>query len=198
MKLIILTFLLPLFCFAHAGTNLNSLQVSTKDSIAGTSVILKNHEVIFQKVYTSKLTGDDLAEKLFTLLSTMKKFRLDRRVSPTETEFIGKLTYYMVDARKYGGTVFATPAILSYPVTASVVINIKDYKYRVTIADITFKDIESATKGEFRDVTLSEHITQNRRSQLKTGKSALRLAQFIDQDFSDRFDLMKSSLNDDF
>ncbi|MGY0041192.1 hypothetical protein [Pedobacter sp. NJ-S-72] len=52
------------------------------DSIPGTSIVLKNYEVIFQKVYTSKLMADKLGEKLFTLLSTTKGFKFDRRISP--------------------------------------------------------------------------------------------------------------------
>ncbi|QNK61588.1 hypothetical protein H7F33_13600 [Pedobacter sp. PAMC26386] len=198
MRMTMLAMLLPFFCFGQIDQNNNSFSTGVIDSVPGTSIVLKNYEVIFQKVYTSKLTGDELAEKVFTLLSAEKTFRFNRRVESTGSEFIGKLICYNINTNKYGGTVFATPAVLSYPLEATVIVNIKDFKYRVTIVDIVFKDIPAATKGEFIDGLLSDLITKKRRSRFGNGKSDVRLAKFIDLDFSDRFDLRKSYLSDDF
>jgi predicted transcriptional regulator len=197
MKLILLALFFPLFCFAQNGQK--KMSDGVVDSVPGTSIVLKNYEVVFQKVYTSKLTADELGDKLFTLLSTTKGFRFDRRVSPASGELIGKLIQYDVDVQRYGGnSIFGMMGIVNCPSNASVVISVKDFKYRVTVSDLTFTHIETATKGEFIDMKLSNYITKKNRSRFGTGKSDVKLARVLDQDFSDKFDLQKSNLTDDF
>jgi hypothetical protein len=197
MKLVLFALFFPLFCFAQNGQK--KFADGVVDSVPGTSVVLKNYEVIFQKVYTSKLTADELGNQLFALLSTTKGFRFDRRVSPDGDQLIGRLVRYAVDAQRYNGyTVFGMAGILSYPADASVVVSIKDFKYRVTVSELSFNHMETATKGEFRDVKLSDYITKKNRSRFATGKSDLKIVRAIDQDLSNKFDLQKSNLSDDF
>ena len=197
MKLILLALVFPLFCFAQNGQK--KMSDGVLDSVPGTSIVLKNYEVIFQKVYASKLTADELGEKLFTLLSTTKGFKFNRRVSPAGSELIGKLTQYDVDVQRYtGNTIFGMMGIVNSPLDASIVINVKDFKYRVIVSELTYTHIETATKGEFTDVKLSDYITKKNRSRFGTGKADVKLARVLNQDFSDKFDLQKSNLTDDF
>ena len=205
MKFILLLLLSPFFCFTQNDKYIINLSDGVQDSVAGTSIVLKNHAVLFQKVYTSKLEKEELSDRLYTLLATIKKFRYDRHIYPAENQFIGKLVFYMIDGRRYGATAFTTPAVLAYPLTATVSIHVKDFKYRVIITDMNFKDPvkvqdpkKPATNELVTDVMLDDYLTQKRRSQLKNSKTALRVAQFISQDLADRFDLQKSILSDDF
>lgn len=197
MKLVLLALFFPIFCFAQNGQK--KLTDGVLDSVQGTSVVLKNYEVIFQKVYTSKLTADELGDQLFKLLSTTKGFRFDRRISPDGDQLIGRLVCYEVDARRYNGyTVFGAGGILSYPVDASVIVNVKDFKYRVTVSELSFNNMPTQVKGEFRDIKLSDYITKKNRSRFGTGKSDQKIARAIDQDLSDKFDLQKYILSEDF
>jgi len=197
MKLILFALFFPFFCFAQNGQK--KLTDGVVDSVPGTSVVLKNYEVIFQKVYTSKLTADELGNQLFTLLSATKGFRFDRRISPDGDQLIGRLVRYEVDAKRYNGyTVFGISGILSYPVDASVVVSVKDFKYRVIVSDLAFNHMPTQVKGEFTDVKLSDYITKKNRSRFGTGKSDQKIARAIDQDLSDKFDLQKSILSTDF
>lgn len=197
MKLILFALFFPLFCFAQNGQK--KLTDGAVDSVPGTSVVLKNHEVVFQKIYTSKLTADELGDQLFTLLSTTKGFRFDRRISPDGDQLIGRLVRYEVDAKRYNGyTVLGISGILSYPVDASVVVSVKDFKYRVTVSELAFNNMPTQVKGEFTDVKLSDYITKKNRSRFGTGKSDQKIARAIDQDLSDKFDLQKSILSEDF
>lgn len=188
MKLFLFTLLFPLICFSK----------SNQDSVPGTALVLKNNTILFQKVYTSKLTQEELSKQLNVHLATLKKFKLNDNTNQSKNDLTGSLRYYKVDARKYSTSIFNSPAILAFPLNASVIIQVKDYKYRVIVSAITFKEVRTSPKEAISNPTLEEYLTEKRRSQIKTGKSALRLAQVIDQDFSDAFDLQKSIVSADF
>lgn len=195
MKLILLALFFPLFCFAQNGQK--KMSDGVLDSVPGTSIVLKNYEVLFQKVYTSKLSADELGKKLFTLLSTTRGFKFDRRISPAAGEFIGKLIQYDVDVQRYvENTMFGMMGIVNYPLNASVVIHVKDFKYRVTVSDVSYNRVDTA--GRSSNIKLSDYMTKKKRNGFTTGKSDMKLARVLNQDFSDKFDLQKSNLTDDF
>jgi len=199
MKIILLALLFPFVCSAQNIKYKNVLSDGVSDSIAGTSIVLKNHEVIFQKVYTSGLRKEELSSKLNTLLSTTKMFRFNNDVIPMETEFFGRLINYPVDYRKYGGGQWTSLSMLSAPLNASVSIQVKDFKYRVVVSEMYFGRARSAKDSVLSTINLlNGEITQRRSSMFKTNKSAVKLANFISLDLSDKFDLEKSYLSSDF
>ncbi|MGY0041193.1 hypothetical protein [Pedobacter sp. NJ-S-72] len=104
---------------------------------------------------------------------------------------------YDVDVQRYTeNTIFGMMGIVNSPLNASVVIHVKDFKYRVTVSDVSYTRVDTA--GRSSDIKLSDYMTKNNRSRFGTAKSDLKLARVINQDFSDKFDLQKSNLTDDF
>lgn len=201
MKIILLVLFFPFLCFAQKTDekNVNVYSEGVKDSISGTSIVLNNHEVIFQKVYTSELKKEELSAKLNTLLSTSKMFRFNTNAMPGENEFFGKLINYTIDIHKYGGSQLGSPLILGLPFNGSVNIQVKDFKYRVIVSEMFFGQAHMLKNSTSSDVyMLNDEITERKFSKFKTKNSAVKLANFISLDLSDKFDLEKSYLSSDF
>lgn len=212
MKLLLLILLFPVIGFAQVR-NSNSID-GVHDSIAGTSFLLKNQHIIFQKVYSSKLRQQELSDQLYALLSANNKFRFNNRIEQNDDQLVGKIFRYKVDAAKYGGTFFKTPAILDYPLNAVVIIHVKDFKYRVILSELAFKDdrpLNKSTAGNesvnkeganknivYDDILMDDYFTQKRRSKFSTSKSIIKAAQYMELDLSDLFDIQKSILSNDF
>lgn len=192
LKLTFLGLLFPVCCFSQTEIAVSSTRPVYQDSIPQTAIFLKNRNVIFQKVFTSDLQKEELADRINTLLSKTADFRFDRGCYTSEGEFIGRIIQHKFDVRKYETSMFGTPAALMYPLNASVVVQIKDYKYRVTISEINFKESRKEAKEEPIDVLLDDYITQKNRSKIKAGKSNVKLAGYLNRDFSDMFDLNQS------
>ena len=206
-SLLLLILLFPVIGFTQVR-NSNSID-GVNDSIAGTSFLLKNQQVIFQKVYSSKLRQQELSDQLYTLLSANDRFRFNNRIAQNDEQLIGKIFRYRVDATKYGGTFFKTPMILDYPMNAVVIIHVKDFKYRVILSELRFKDDRSLNKTTanteaanksivYDDILMDDYFTQKRRSKFSTSKSIVKAARYMELDFTDLFDIQKSVLSNDF
>jgi hypothetical protein len=187
-----LLILFPFFCLAEpADQPKNSI---VPDSVAGTSMLLKNESVIFQKVFSSTLKREELIQQLNTLLASKRNFKLEQSLN--ENDLIGRLVKYEIDYRKFDLSMFSTATIVANPLSATVVIQVKDFKYRVTVSEITFLDVLPAGKQRpaySLNVKLDDEITQSKRSKFSSKNGDIKLAQYIDQDFSHVFDLSKSN-----
>lgn len=169
------------------------------DSVAGTSVVLKNDGVIFQKVFSSPLKKEALIAQLNTLLAAKRKFKFE--ASLNDNDFIGRLVKYNIDYSKFNPSIFSPATIITNPLAANVVIQVKDFKYRVTVSEITFINVMPVDKknpGYPVDIKLDNYITQKKRSKLSTKKGDVKLTEYINQDFTDLFDLSKSNTSGDF
>jgi ribosomal protein L20 len=195
MKSLLFLLLFPVFCFGQADfSSANGIQ----DSVAGTSIILKNYEVIFQKVYSSKLNRDELSEKVNSMLSVFKGFRIeDGGAYRNQNEFIGRLYRYQFNERRFKGSVF-TGTILSFFVNASVTVQVKDFKYRVIVSNLVFKNVGADEKNTGHDLSLTEYITYKKNTKIKLSKSNLDLADYISRCLSAEFDVLTTIGTDDF
>lgn len=103
MKLTLLTIVGFSFCLSNttlASTETNIFS-SHEDSIPNTAIFLKNRKVIYQKVFISNLKKEDLADKVATLLTTMKDFKFNRGNHFSDWEFFGRLSDHKFDLGKF-------------------------------------------------------------------------------------------------
>ncbi|WP_316816887.1 hypothetical protein [Pedobacter nyackensis] len=197
MKRLMLTLLVPLFCYAQDGTAMK-IRVPSQDSIPNTGVTLKNKEVIYQKVFSSNLKKEDLLDKLTTLLTNMRNFRFNKTNSLSESNIFGRLLDYRCHIGKFERGQLDASTILSYPMNASVAVQVKDYKYRITITEIAFKHRSDTTSNATYESFIETSMTTKSRAGFKMSKDNIKTASALDQDLTDKFDLTKSPILEDF
>lgn len=192
--------LFPLLSLAQKEKATTILLPLYEDSIPQTAFFLKKRNVFFQKVFTSDLRKEELADKIYTLLNTKKAFRMDKNIFTNDGDFFGRLSQHKFDPYKYDAGSLSTPGVLAYPINATVAIQIKDYKYRVTITEVNFKEYKKDSKDSLQtvDILLDDYVTQKNRSKIKLSKSNAKLAAYLDRDFTDLFDLNSSIISGDF
>lgn len=198
MKRILLTLLVSVLCYLQNGEAATRTHVLSGDSIPHTGIFLKNRNIIYQKVFSSNLTKEDLADKVATLLSTTRDFRFARGNHFSDWEFFGRLSDHKFDLGKFNTGVFNTPTIFGVPMNAVVVVQVKDYKYRITISEMVFKLPKDNVRKEPEDLLLDDLITQKGRSLIKQSKSNIKIAGMLDQELTDIFDLNRSVTGSDF
>lgn len=198
MKRILFTLLVPFFCYVQKGKASTNTTFLSGDSVVKTGIFLKNRNVIYQRVFSSNLTKEDLADKVATLLTTTRDFRFSRGNHFSDWEFFGRLSDHRFDLGKFDTGVFSTPSIFGMPMNATVVVQVKDYKYRVTISEMTFKLPKDSVRKEPQNLLLDDIITQKGRSLIKQSKSNIKIASMLDQDLTDIFDLNRSLTGSDF
>lgn len=198
MKFTLITLLFPLFGHADMEKPLLTQQTVLQDSMPQTSIYLRNRTVFYQKVFKSKLQKEELADQINTLLGTMPGFRFERGCYTAEGEFFGKLFQHRIDLGKYNFGLFEAAGLLSTPFNATVIVQIKDYRYRVTISEVFYPDNNLGQKELKRDILLDDYITKKNRSSLSNSKSDLKLATLLSQDFTDLFDLNRSIISGEF
>ena len=195
MKIMLLALLFPVFCHAQNEKTTN-LALVFQDSIPKTSFFLKDRRIVFQKVYPSNLTQKELSDKVYTMLNTTKgfKFSLD---GISDIDFYGELCQYRFDVERYGVTLFNAPIVLNVPIDAKVIIQVKDYKYRITISEVAFRYYGPNPENNV-DELLEKSLIERDGKKIKTSKSNTKLTNYLDQDFSALFDLGKSLTAGDF
>lgn len=197
MKIMLLALLFPVFCHAQSEKANNS-QTVFQDSIPKTSFYLKDRRIVFQKVYTSKLQQEELANQLYTFLSRRKDFRFATINGIADAEFFGQICQHRFDAARFGVVpFFNAPLILNEPIDATVVVQVKDNKYRVTITEMAFRSYGFMPTNDNVQF-LEKWFVERDGKKLKASKSNTRLANFLDQDFAEMFDLNKSATASDF
>jgi len=182
---------LPLFSIAQVDLKKIKLSPDTQDSVLGTSLILKENTILFQKVYESELSKSELKIALQSFLPAVKSFQLTDITNQTEYQFSGRLSDYNINYRKFGGTFIDAPSLLNYPIIANVIIQVKDNKYRVTISEIIFKSLLITTNAP-NDRELDDVLTRKERTLIKTNSNAQSVGYFLDKDFSLAFDIKKT------
>jgi hypothetical protein len=193
MKLFsIILFTLPLFAVAQVD-NTSTLSSGLQDSVLGTSLVIKASAVVFQKIYTSTLTKEALIVKLKTFLPSVKNFQLTDVTNQNADQFSGTLSGFIVNYRKYGGTLMRAPIVLNFPMNGNVIIQVKDYKYRVIISDMTFKNVQVISSVPAQDMTLEDGITSSKRTKVRTGAMSVKTAKYVNDDLSASFDLLGSN-----
>lgn len=192
--MMLLALLLPVLCRAQ-GPKANAQSAAFQDSVPQTSFYLKDRRVIFQKVYTSKLPQKELSDKLFTLLNTTTGFRFDLD-QPSAADFYGQLCNYRFDRERYGATIFNSPILLAIPINARVVVQVKDFKYRITVSEVVFTDY--SVQGSLIEELLEKSVMEKGGSKFKIDKTSLKLANYLNTDFTSLFSLDRSALTSDF
>jgi hypothetical protein len=195
MKIMLLTLLFPILCFGQSE-KANSPTVF-QDSIPKTSFYLKDRRVIFQKVYASNLTQKELSAKIDTLLNTIDGF-CQNFDGGSESDFYGRLCQYRFDMDRYGIGSTNWPSasnILRYPIDAKVTIQVKDYKYRVTITEISSHYFVAEIP---EDELLEKSLMEKDGKKLKSSKASIKIAGYLNTDFSDLFNLKRSATASEF
>lgn len=186
--------LLSLYCSAQEKKTASSIPIF-QDSIAGTSFFLKDQDVIYQKVFTSSLKKEELIEKVNSLLSTIRKFRFNNNSYLTDAEFYGRIAYHNFDVRKYDYSLFNNSGYITVPLNAIVAIQVKDYKYRVTISEMNFR---RDSMSEEASMNLNEVLMGRNRDKLKHNKANSKLTKYLNQELTTLFDADRSLLGGDF
>jgi len=200
MRTLLLMLFLPFFGFGQGSQNDSSSGQVIQDSISGTSIILKEGNILFKKVYASNLEKEALSEKLGTLLSIMKGFKTNNEIYQTDDQIIGRLFRHKFNVNKYDISSLSASSLLYAPFNAVVIVQIKDFKYQVIISNIGIGEVDadSLKHRPTNDMMLETFMTEKKGSKLKSRKGYVKLAQILNQEFSDLFDLRKSNLAADF
>jgi len=189
-NLFFLLLFLPGICLSQVNVeNMDSSSVGLQDSILGTSFILKDHSVIFQKVYDSDLNKDELISELKSFLPLVKNFQLAVSPSQNPEQFTGRISDFMVNYKKFGGSDGLSASILSLPLSANVAVQVKDKRYRVTITEIIFKGHGTTPPDAIVNRPFDDFISSNHRTKVRTGRN-LRIAKLIDKDLATSFDII--------
>jgi hypothetical protein len=186
-KILYLLCFLPLMVHAQVKNDTIALSAGVQDSVLGTSIVLKDRAIIFQKVYQSNLKKDELLKQLKDFLPTVKSFELSGITNQTEDRLTGKLADFLVNYRKFGGTKEYVQDILDIPIFANVIIQVKDYRYKVLISQIVFKTISK--EAYTSNIPFDEIVSRNDRQRIRTGTGYRETARFVNDDFSESFDL---------
>ena len=188
--------MIPVMLYSQVNLKQTKLSENVQDSVLGTDVILKNNEVIFQKTYKSDLSKIELIEKLKVYLPTIKNFQLTEITNQNDGQFSGKLTDYIVNYRKYGGTLMGTMTALNYPLVGNAIIQVKDNKYRVTISNFIFKGVK--VLSESYDFALDDGLTKAKRTKIRENLSMLNAMGYLNKELTEMFDLHTTKKIDDF
>ncbi|WP_443937641.1 hypothetical protein [Pedobacter sp. MW01-1-1] len=202
-KLILLSLLIvTTYCKALSVVNPNQTEekviASVADTIPNSCLILKNNAVLFEKTYFTTLSNKELKQKLKLFLPSVKAFQLTSDANQNDEQLSGRLTDFLINYRKYGGTHLFTPEIMNTPIQANVIIQIREGKYRVTISEIIFKNANTAPdSGE--PTTADDLFTRAKRSKIRTNETSLNCAHYMSRDLAESFDINASSkINTDF
>ncbi|QNK63570.1 hypothetical protein H7F33_03435 [Pedobacter sp. PAMC26386] len=167
-----------------------------QDSVAETSIILRNNSLIFQKVYSSILHKEELLKKLKVFLPAVKSFQLGNETNQTTDQLSGKLSTYFINYNKYGVNQTGIGGILGYPITADVIIQVKENRYRVTISNIILKSVGDTVK---HDVPIEMYLTKIKQPLITKSNQGLKTIIYINNEFSSSFDLnSRDKINDNF
>jgi hypothetical protein len=121
-RLMLLLLLTPLFAMAQTFTFPN--------------LKIVNNQVIFQKVYPCNgMNADQVKAALLEFVPGIRFFSLS---SVTDNRIIGFLESTQVNVKKYGGNRISASAVANDPMTASVIFEWKDGRYRVTVSNVIF------------------------------------------------------------
>lgn len=198
-RLLFIFCILPIISFAQVGKDKSILSTGLQDSVLGTSFVLKENSVVFQKIYSSDLNKAELTERMKEFLPSVKGFQLTGSPNQNEDQFSGKLSDFIVNYRKYGGTLMGTAIVLNYPVSANVIVQVRDNKYRVIIRDVMFKGVKMALNDTGTDLMFDELISKKQRTEIRVSETYLKSARYIDKDFESAFDIHnKTVVKDDF
>jgi hypothetical protein len=189
---LMLLLVLPLLVHAQVGKDKTTLSPGVQDSVLGTSFILRENTILFQKVYDSTLGKDDLVKSLKGFLPAVKSFQLTESPNQNEYQFSGKLNDYLINYRKYGGSLMGTSVLLNEPLNANVIIQVKDYKYRVLISDVVFKDVQLIMGDNGTDIFLDDMFTRKKRTEIRIHPTVSKVAKYMDSDFGDSFNVSTS------
>lgn len=186
---LMLLLVLPLLVRAQVGNDKTTLSPGVQDSVLGTSFILRDNTILFQKVYDSTLGKDDLVKSLKAFLPAVKSFQLTESPNQNEYQFSGKLNDYLINYRKYGGSLMGTSVLLNESLNANVIIQVKDYKYRVLISDVVFKDVQLVIGDNGTDIFLDDMFTRKKRTEIRIHPTVSKVAKYMDSDFGDSFNI---------
>ncbi|NIG56285.1 hypothetical protein [Chitinophaga sp. Cy-1792] len=148
---------------------------------------LQNQNVIFEKVYAAdSLNQTDLLKQLQIAIPRIQGFT---HYQENGNVITGRIINGIVDYRRFGHPLLSAPALIMFPYEASVTIEVKDGRYRVTMAGITFID----NSGRYREPNpIDGFLANNSKTEWKTGKTALKIGQFSEEYFSSIFTVTPS------
>lgn len=173
---------------AQVDKKKTTLPEGVQDSLLGTSLLIKENAVVFSKTYASELSKDDLTQRLKEFLPSVKNFQLTDLSNQNKYQFSGRLASFVVNYRKYGGSLMGTPTILNSALDGDVIIQVKDNKYRVIVSNIVFKDV-SLLSGDKSNIVLDDFMTKSKRTAFRSMGNIISIGKYIDQDFTGSFDV---------
>lgn len=185
----------PIALFAQVKNQ--NLPENVQDSLINTSFLLKNNEVIFSKVFVSDLNKAALLEKLQSILPNIGNFEFKIDASNSD-KINGVLTGTTVNYRKYGGTLMGTNRIMNYPLYGNVVVQVKDFKYRVLITNLSYKNVPEPLGYGKMDFILDDGVTRNKRTKFKSSIAVHNILTYIDMHFTDLFNINAKQAVDTF
>lgn len=168
----------------------NSVFAQNKHS--ETNFFSDNNQVYWMRIYeNSNLQREDLMlhfQKEVVTNMKLDNFQVfDNTISFTVLDD-------KVDFRKYGGTAMGTAFIAQMYMTYLVVIDFKDYRYKVTAKEI-FLDNKATGAGSMKG-DLSEFILRKRTNEFVNSKIITKGLKFDDLHFTEKFSIKATKQND--
>jgi hypothetical protein len=190
MKLLLFLFLLsPLSLFAQDDNEGIKLSENVQDSIPGTSLVLKDYTIIFEKIYYSQLDKEELAAQIRMYLPAVKNFQLTGTQNQSAYQLSGRLEDYRAVYTKFDAKAYYPTFPLNNAINANVLISIKDKKYRVIISEMVFERATTDSKNNLLDIPLDIYFNIPYKSKFKLGSEAKKAADFLSRDLVLSFDI---------
>lgn len=172
---------LPLFVFAQ----------DYKTAFRDFSIV--DYNLVFAKVYKVDLSEEELESKIKSFLPAVNNFKLDYEASHAVARYSGTINKMYINYRKYGGTLLSTATFLNYPISANVIIDLKDSKYRVTIKDIVFNDVPEPFTSRKQDYNINTPFLKKKNTEIKSDSEIRKSLEYINLQLSDSFDITNKS-----
>ena len=153
-------------------------------------LLIEEGAIKWQRIYEAAQTAPTIAKAL----------KLDGRFSEVEqldsSTVVAKLSKYQVDYEKQGYTKMQVPMYLVMEtISGSIVIHIKDDKYRVTMNNVKLTQMNDVSVFKQGEVTnLEQYALRASRDSFK-GMFLKKAATIIDTDFSTLFELSSHRLD---
>lgn len=173
-KIILLLFILPFTIYSQLDTLYNFK--------------IHNNELIWQHTFESEKTAEDLKTMYSTnTISTFNTSNLN--------ELNNRITFHIeqdkVNFKKFGGTWGNTATFVQYPISYLVIIDFKDFKYRITIKSIIID------YGRLGTISLEDTTTKKRTTVFKSSQAVLNGLLDYDKYFLDKYHLKNILLEND-
>ena len=170
---------------------INSFSFSQTSKVKLYDFLLKDQKLSWQHVYTSDFNNEDLMSNVIKFVSSSNNVR---NLVKSENKIRFDVEGDKIDYKRFGGKWGNTADFVKYPQSYSVVINVQDYEYCVTINNIEaiLSNRISMRIAEFSSdwhkENLINSVSRKRKTEFSQSKSVITGMKFIQKHYYSKFE----------